>query len=62
MEKDVANADIRSWLSGCDGLAKVFSGFHRLEVNSFDDITNVQTCTLYRAIREKTRDLNSTIL
>jgi hypothetical protein len=49
MEKDVANADIRSWLSGCDGLAKVFSGFHRLEVNSFDDITNVQTCTLYRA-------------
>lgn len=42
MEKDVTDADIRSRLSGCDGFAKVLSGFHSFEVNSFNDITNVQ--------------------
>lgn len=62
MEKGVADADIRSWPSGCDGFAKVLSGFHRFEINSFDDITNVQTRSLYRAIREKPCDLNPTFL
>ncbi len=60
MEKDVTDVDIRPWLSGCNGLAKLFSGFHWFKVYGFDDITNVQTRGLYRAIREKPCDLSPT--